>query len=104
VPNSLSYSPTPITTKKIILKTFFGNPETEVLSVRFDQEDQLVAAGCSDGGIKVYNLTTGKLITNLMGSSGYATPTTCVRWRHVGEFTSRLKGFLISGNSDGSVI
>lgn len=56
-----SFAPTPITTKKAILKTFFGNPESEVLSVRFDQDDTMVAAACSDGGIKVYNLGTGIL-------------------------------------------
>lgn len=46
----------------------------------------------------------GKLIANLMGSSGFSTPTTCVRWRPVAEFSSRQKGLLNSGNADGSVI
>lgn len=83
------------------LKTFFGNPETEIFSIRFDYEDQFVAAGilniiwfkigCSDGGIKIFSLATGilymimikgKLIYNLTGSSsGGSTPTTIIRWR-----------------------
>ena len=31
--------------KKLVLKTFFGNPEVEIFCLRFDPEDSMIAAG-----------------------------------------------------------
>jgi len=47
--------------KKIVYKCAFNTNGAEVLSVRFDPEDSVVAAGCSDGHLRVFNLHTGFL-------------------------------------------
>lgn len=52
------------------LRTFFGNPEAEVFTVKFDEKDEKIASGNSDGSIKIFELATGKLLWNLQGSTG----------------------------------
>ncbi|CAD8179070.1 unnamed protein product [Paramecium octaurelia] len=88
--------------RKISLKTFFGNPEFEIFCIRFDFEDQLIAAGCSDGTVKIFNIATGKLAFNLQGSSEGSTPTTSIRWRKDGA--NKVKSVVINVNSDGSIM
>ncbi|CAD8172100.1 unnamed protein product [Paramecium pentaurelia] len=88
--------------KKISLKTFFGNPEFEIFCLRFDFEDQLIAAGCSDGTVKVFNIVSGKLAFNLQGSSEGASPTTAIRWRR--DVANKAKSVFLSANSDGSLM
>jgi len=48
----------------------FGNPATEVISVRWDPDDEYIAAGNSDGSIKIFEMKTVNLIHNLSGSTG----------------------------------
>ncbi|EAR93543.3 WD40 domain protein (macronuclear) [Tetrahymena thermophila SB210] len=99
----LEFADYPNSKYKLAIRTFFGNPETEVFCVRFDQDDQFIAAGCSDGSVKIFNISTGKLEHNLSGSSGInATPTTCLRWRP--PVHNKTKQVLVSVNSDGSII
>ncbi|CAD8172875.1 unnamed protein product [Paramecium pentaurelia] len=88
--------------RKISLKTFFGNPEFEIFCIRFDFEDQLIAAGCSDGTVKIFNIATGKLAFNLQGSSEGSTPTTSIRWRN--DCANKVKSVVINVNSDGSIM
>ncbi|CAD8102441.1 unnamed protein product [Paramecium sonneborni] len=97
--------------RNISLKTFFGNPEFEIFCIRFDYEDQLIAAGCSDGTVKIFNIATGelqcqyllgKLAFNLQGSSEGSTPTTSIRWRK--DSGNKVKNVVINVNSDGSIM
>lgn len=39
-----SFGKCPDSNYKISLRTFFGNPESEVFSIRFDENDNLIAA------------------------------------------------------------
>lgn len=54
-----SFGKFPESNYKISLRTFFGNPESEVFSIRFDENDNLIAASNSDGSVKIFNLATG---------------------------------------------
>lgn len=54
-----SFGKYPESNYKISLRTFFGNPESEVFSIRFDENDNLIAASNSDGSVKIFNLATG---------------------------------------------
>ncbi|KAM3132220.1 hypothetical protein pb186bvf_015680 [Paramecium bursaria] len=98
----LKFGDVKIKTKKLNIKTFFGNPEQDIFCVKFDYDDSTIVAGCSDGTVKVFNLLTGKLTANLQGSSEGQTPTTCLSWRR--DNPNKLKGVFLSGNSDGSIM
>ncbi|KRX02418.1 WD40-repeat-containing domain [Pseudocohnilembus persalinus] len=84
--------------KKFSIKTFFGNPQIEVLSVKFDESDSYVASGNSDGSIKVFSFEKGKLEHHLQGSSGVSQlATTGLAWKP-------KTSLLYSVNADGSII
>lgn len=54
------------------------------MCVRFDEEDTMVAVGCSDGVIRLYNLNTFNKLTELSTNMGQEhVPTTSMRWRPV---------------------
>lgn len=55
---------------KMQVRTFFGNPEVEVFSSKFDETESYIASSNSDGSIKVFDLKHEKLLWNL---SGYST-------------------------------
>ena len=38
-----------------------GEEGSEVYTLKFDPEDKYLAAGCSDGSIRIYNLFTGNI-------------------------------------------
>jgi WD40 repeat protein len=50
---------------------------------RFAYEDSLMAAGYSDGCVRVYNLNTDNKISQIDTNIGKqeATPVNCIRWR-----------------------
>lgn len=60
---------------------FFGDIHTEVFSVKVNENDKYVAAACSNGEVKVYNIGEGKVmnIGNSSRLSGY--PCTGLRWK-----------------------
>lgn len=60
---------------------FFGDVNTKVFTLKVHQNDSYVAAGCSNGEVKVYNIAEGKVMN--IGStsrlSGY--PCTGLKWK-----------------------
>lgn len=65
--------------KSLKTEQFFGNLESEVFCIKFDDEDTMVAAATTDGTISVYSLINGNHIKDLAGSDTY-TPTTCLKY------------------------
>lgn len=60
--------------------------KSEVMISRFGQEDSLVACGCSDGFVRIYNLVKSSKIaqfnTNIKDKEGSQdTPVNAIRWR-----------------------
>ena len=53
--------PTEIKTKRLVLRTFFGNKDIEMMNVRFDHEDHLLAAVSGEGSVKIYDTNTGNI-------------------------------------------
>lgn len=41
------------------------NPETEIFVVRFDPDDIMIAAGTTDGTVRLYGLGNGELMFSL---------------------------------------
>eukprot|EP00924_Labyrinthula_sp_SR-Ha-C_P013881 maker-scaffold_5-augustus-gene-16.14-mRNA-1 protein AED:0.13 eAED:0.18 QI:0/0/0/1/0/0.33/3/0/575 len=76
----------------------------EVFSVRFSPDSSLLAAGSSDGVIKIYQPQSGKLLCelkmpeNILGSL----PITGIRFRPPNS-ASKTKNILIAASADGSV-
>lgn len=77
-----------------------GEP-ADVFCVRFAPDDELVAAGCGDGVVRVYHADTGRLAYSLVDDS-LNLPTTCLRFRPSGA-ASKTKNVLLAANSDGTV-
>mmetsp|Transcript_16232 Transcript_16232/g.49396 ORF Transcript_16232/g.49396 Transcript_16232/m.49396 type:complete len:429 (+) Transcript_16232:86-1372(+) len=77
-----------------------GDP-ADVFCVRFAPDDELVAAGCGDGVVRVYHGDGGRLAYSLIDDS-LNLPTTCLRFRPSGS-TSKTKNVLLAANSDGTV-
>lgn len=74
----------------------------EVFCVRFSPDGKLLALGCGDGTIQVFNTEKGILAYVLQVGSNVALPTTCIRFRpSVSE--SRTKNVLLSANAAGVV-
>jgi COMPASS component SWD3 len=74
----------------------------DVFSVRFDPNDKYIAAGCKDGTIRIYNLSSKKesYILNYEGTE--KVPITSVRWRPL-KSTKPTKNVLLSVNANGTV-
>jgi WD40 repeat protein len=53
------------------------------MTVKFGYEDQLVAAGYSDGHVRIYNINTNKLINDLNPSQNLKDngPINTLKWR-----------------------
>ncbi len=64
--------------KTLKIAQFFGNFQTEVFCVKFDDEDSMISAATTDGTIRIYSLSNGNLLKDLAGSDSY-TPTTCLK-------------------------
>jgi COMPASS component SWD3 len=65
----------------IKLVNFFGNVHTEVFNIKVNVNNTIVAAGCANGEVKVYDILDGKLlkIGNTSRLSGY--PATGLCWK-----------------------
>mmetsp|Transcript_8408 Transcript_8408/g.16741 ORF Transcript_8408/g.16741 Transcript_8408/m.16741 type:complete len:369 (+) Transcript_8408:457-1563(+) len=89
-------------TKRLVpLFTVSDNP-SEVFSTRFSPDGKLLAAGCGDGTVRVYNASTGRLAYELRNGKGReAMPVTGIRFRPLGA--SKTKNVLLAVNADGSV-
>ncbi|CAK56057.1 unnamed protein product (macronuclear) [Paramecium tetraurelia] len=69
----------------------------DVFSLRYDQDDQYLAVGMSEGLIHLYN--QNKLTHTL---EQFQTPVTALRWRP--NYGLKAKGILVSANAEGHVI
>lgn len=84
--------------KLITYRTLDDNP-SEVFVVRFSPDGKLVAAGCNDGSIRVFNLKTGYIHNLNVGK--FSMPTTSLRFRPISS-ASKTKNVLLAVNADGS--
>jgi len=83
-------------------KVTIGSLTSEVFVVRFSPDGKFLAAGCGDGGIRVFNVQNGSLAYNLQAGSNVALPTTALRFRPVTP-TTRTKNVFLSSNAAGVV-
>lgn len=83
------------------LLTISGNT-SEVFCVRFSNDGNYIAAGCGDGSIRIFNVSTGGLAYNLQGGSNLALPTTSIRFRPDAP-NNKSKNILISSNAAGTL-
>mmetsp|Transcript_17147 Transcript_17147/g.47721 ORF Transcript_17147/g.47721 Transcript_17147/m.47721 type:complete len:281 (+) Transcript_17147:233-1075(+) len=77
-----------------------GEP-ADVFCIRFSPDDELVAAGCGDGILRIYNANNGKLVHSLCDER-LILPTTCLRFRPHGS-AAFTKNVLVEANSDGTI-
>ena len=92
-----------MTDKRLVPVCTVSDNTSEVFSVRFSPDGKLLAAGCGDGAIRVYNALNGNLAYELKQPAGpnIGLPTTSIRFRPLGA--SKTKNVLIAANADGSL-
>lgn len=87
---------------RIVPRVTISDNTSEVFCVRFSPDGKFLAAGCGDGAIRVFNVSTGKLSYNLQSGSNTALPTTAIRFRPV-TATTRTKNVFLAANAVGAV-
>lgn len=87
---------------RLVPRITIEHNSSEVFCVRFSPDGKFLAAGCSDGAIRVFNASNGNLAYNLQGGSNAALPTTCIRFRPQTAAT-RTKNVFIAANASGVV-
>jgi len=81
----------------------YEDEDAEVFCVRWSPDDTMLAAGCGDGVVRVFNADGGKLSYVLERDAWRPRlPTTCLRFRPATE-VSKTKNVLLVGNADGTV-
>jgi len=70
--------------------------------VRHSPDGKLLAAGCGDGAIRIYEKSSGELKYNLNVESKNQLPTTSIRFRP-SSGRSKTKNVLLAVNADGSL-
>ncbi|EQC32639.1 hypothetical protein SDRG_09615 [Saprolegnia diclina VS20] len=78
---------------------------SEVFCTRFSPDGSLLAAGCGDGAIRIFNVANGALAYTLMQphhNYGFGMPCTALRFRPLTS-SSKTKNVLLAVNSNGSV-
>jgi WD40 repeat protein len=88
--------------KKIVPYMDISDNPAEVFVTKFSPEGNLLAAGCGDGAIRVFQTNTGRLAYNLNVNNGSGLPTTAICFRPASG-VSKTRNVLLSVNSDGSV-
>lgn len=86
-------------TRKLVMHRTLADNPSEVFVVRFSPDGKLVATGCNDGAIRVYNLRTGYVHNLNVGVHNM--PTTSLRFRPISA-ASKTKNVLLAVNADGS--
>ena len=100
---------------EISLNHIFSDPEREILTMRFNEDDSLLALGyfpiffpskllclgTSDGNIIIYSTIHGTLLHNISASNAQ-NPITSLRWRPR-KYPSKSPNVLVSGNSEGMI-
>mmetsp|Transcript_9954 Transcript_9954/g.15014 ORF Transcript_9954/g.15014 Transcript_9954/m.15014 type:complete len:351 (+) Transcript_9954:63-1115(+) len=87
---------------RLIPRVTISDNTSEVFCVRFSPDGKFLAAGCGDGGIRVFNVSNGKIAYNLEGGSNVALPTTAIRFRPITPST-RTKNVFLAANAAGAV-
>lgn len=87
---------------KLTKRMSINDCPSEVFCVKYSPDGKLLAAGCGDGAIRVYNADNGKLVYNLNVESMNQLPTTSIRFRP-SSGRSKTKNVLLAVNADGSV-
>ena len=90
-----------LSSKKIVPHLDISDNPSEVFVSKFSPDGTMLAAGCGDGAIRVFDANTGKLNYNL-NIAANALPTTALAWRPTTE-ASRTRNALIAANADGAV-
>ena len=83
-------------------KDILGEVDYQTMCVRFDPKDKYIAAGCSDGTIKIFNVLTGKPSYTLNTGMESSFPMTSIKWRPL-EGPGITKNVLISANASGII-
>lgn len=78
------------------IEKIISEENVEILSVRWNFDDTLLALGCSDSTVKVFN--DQGLVSELKCSRGEGYPVTSVRWKPV---AGKTKNILLATTSDG---
>eukprot|EP00939_MAST-03C_sp_MAST-3C-sp1_P003465 g3465.t1 len=73
-----------------------------IYCVKYSPDGKLLAAGCGDGAIRVYDAKNGDLMYNLNVESMTQLPTTAIRFRPTSG-RSKTKNVLLAVNADGSL-
>eukprot|EP01017_Pseudomicrothorax_dubius_P010530 TRINITY_DN13774_c0_g1_i5.p1 TRINITY_DN13774_c0_g1~~TRINITY_DN13774_c0_g1_i5.p1 ORF type:complete len:365 (-),score=62.76 TRINITY_DN13774_c0_g1_i5:167-1261(-) len=88
--------------KKLILHSKFVWGESEVFTARIDPEDNLIATGCSDGLIKIFDINLSKSLRSVFACIGEPIPITGLRWRPSTQINN-TKNILVSCSADGNI-
>ena len=78
-----------------------GNSEIDLLCLRIDPEDKLIAGGYANGKIKVFDISNGSLVNEFINSE-YELPVTSLRWRPQNS-SKKSRNILVAGSSEGNV-
>lgn len=87
---------------KLVPRLTISENSNEVFCVRFSPDGKLLAAGCGDGSIRVFNASTGSIAYNIERGSSAAFPTTSIRFRPL-THTTDVKNIFLSANAAGTV-
>lgn len=87
---------------KLIPRVTISDNTSEVFCVKFSPDGKFLAAGCGDGGIRVFNVSNGTVAYNVQAGSSVALPTTAIRFRPV-TATTRTKNVFLAANAAGAV-
>lgn len=80
----------------INIERIFSEPNVEIMSVRWSQDDSILSFGCSDGTIKIYS--DGGFLRSL--NCQREMPVTSMRWKPAG---GKTKNILLNTTCDGGV-
>lgn len=80
--------------------------KSEVMLAKFGHEDSLVACGCSDGFVRIYNLVKSSKIaqfnTNIKDKeTNLETPVNAIRWRPSSEKLESMGAVVLAANTNG---
>lgn len=82
--------------------------KSEVMLAKFGHEDSLVACGCSDGFVRIYNMIKSSKIaqfnTNIKDKeSNLETPVNAIKWRPNSEKLESMGAVVLAANTNGHI-
>ncbi|CAM9669906.1 unnamed protein product [Choristocarpus tenellus] len=75
---------------------------SEVFCTRFSPDGKFLAAGCGDGAIRIFNVSTGALAYNVQTGSSKSLPITALRFRP-SMMQSKTRNVLVSADAEGNI-